>query len=248
MKKTAKDTAEIAKLDIKKAVEKSRYPCIIHFDGKALFEINQGKRLKNERLAVLVNIEGVSHLLGVPALPSPSGENMYIGIMKILEEYDLISKVCGVCFDTTSSNTGSKKGSLTRIAREVEKYLLLLACRHHIIELRMVHFCEAVIKENSVGPENTLFVKFKHMFENPNFKYDENNLTSLDWKTVEGTVLKEAARKTLDYCETYITKKCNMRNDRRELAELTMQYLSPSAHFKLKKTRAVHHARFLDKS
>ena len=47
MKKTAKDTAEIAKLDIKKAVEKSRYPCIIHFDRKTLFEMNQGKRLKN---------------------------------------------------------------------------------------------------------------------------------------------------------------------------------------------------------
>ena len=73
--------------------------------------------------------------------------------MKILEEYDLISKVCGVCFDTTSSNTGSKKGLLIRIAREVDKYLLLLACRHHIIELRMVHFCEA----------NPLFVKFKHV-------------------------------------------------------------------------------------
>ena len=112
----------------------------------------------------------------------------------------------------------------------------------------MVHFCEAVIKENSIGPENPLFVKFKHMFENPKFKYDKNNLTSFDWKTVEGTVLKEAARKTLDYCETYITKKRNMRNDRRELAELTMQYLSPSAHFKLKKTGAVHHARFLGKS
>ena len=97
MKKTAKDTAEIVKLDIKKTVEKSRYPCIIHFDRKTLFEMNQGIRLKNERLAVLVNIEGVSHLLGVPALPSSSGEDMYIGIMKILEEYDLISKLCGVC-------------------------------------------------------------------------------------------------------------------------------------------------------
>ena len=145
MKKTDKDTAEITKLVIKKAVEKSRYHCIIHFDGKSLFEMNQGKRLKNERLAVLVNIKGVSHLLGVPALPSSSGEDMYIGIMKILEEYDLISKVCGVCFDTTLSKTGSKKGSLIRIAREVDKYFLLLACRHHIIEVRMVHFCEAVI-------------------------------------------------------------------------------------------------------
>ena len=82
------------------------------------------------------------------------------------------------------------------------------------------------------------------MFENPKLKYDKNILTSFDWKTVEGAVLKEVARKTLDYCETYITKKRNMRNDRRELAELTMQYSSPSAHFKLKKTGAVHHARF----
>ena len=53
-------------------------------------------------------------------------------------------------------------------------------------------------------PENPLFVKFKHMFENAKFKNDKNNLTSFEWKTVEGTVLKEAARKTLDYCETYI--------------------------------------------
>ena len=60
----------------------------------------------------------------------------------------------------------------------------------------MVHFCEAVIKENSVGSENPLFVKFNYMFENPKFKNDKNNLTSFDWKTVEGTVLKEAARKT----------------------------------------------------
>ena len=109
----------------------------------------------------------------------------------------------------------------------------------------MVRFCEAVIKENSVGPENPLFVKFKHMFENPKFKNDKNNVTSFDWKTVEEAVLKEAARKTLDYSEIYITKKRNMTKYRRELAELIMQYLSPSAHFKLKKTGAVHHARFL---
>ena len=65
IKKTAEETAEFAKLDVKKAVQESPYPCIIHFDGKTLFEMNQGKRLKNERLAVLVNIEGESHLLQV---------------------------------------------------------------------------------------------------------------------------------------------------------------------------------------
>ena len=110
--------------------------------------------------------------------------------MKILEEYDLISKVCGLCFDTTSSNTGSNKGSVIKIAREVDKYLLLLACRHHITELRMVHFYEAVTKEKSIGPDNPLFKMFKQMFEDPEYEYDKLNLESFDWKTMEGTVLQ----------------------------------------------------------
>ena len=33
------------------------------------------------------------------------------------------------------------------------------------------------------------------------------NLECFDWKTVEGTVLKDTARQILDYCEAYVTKK-----------------------------------------
>ena len=32
------------------------------------------------------------------------------------------------------------------------KYLLLIACRHHVCELRMVHFCNS--NKHSTGPDN----------------------------------------------------------------------------------------------
>ena len=88
--------------------------------------------------------------------------------------------------------TGSNKGSHIKTARVVDKYLLLLACRHHITELRMVQFYEAVIKEKFIGPDNPLFKKFKQIFEDPEYEYDKVNLESFDWKIAEGTVLKDA--------------------------------------------------------
>ena len=101
----------LAKLDVKNTIEASPYSFFIHFDGKTLYKINAGKKFKIDRPAVLVNIEGETHLLGVPPLPSSSGEDQYIGVIDLLKEYKLESKVGGLCFDTTASNTGIRKSS-----------------------------------------------------------------------------------------------------------------------------------------
>nr|XP_047139164.1 uncharacterized protein LOC124815070 [Hydra vulgaris] len=63
MKKENKHISTIAKEDVKVAIDASPYPCIIHFDGKTLFELNKRKILKRDRMAVLVNINGDSYLL-----------------------------------------------------------------------------------------------------------------------------------------------------------------------------------------
>ena len=56
----------ISKEDVQQAMNESPYPCIVHFDGKTLTVLNEGKAIKTDRLAILVNIEGETHLLGVP--------------------------------------------------------------------------------------------------------------------------------------------------------------------------------------
>ena len=233
-----------AKYDIKTAVQASKYPPIIHFDGKTLFEMRNGKRFKNERLAVLLNIDGEVFLLGVPVLSSSSGEDQYKGVMNLLKEYGIKGNVGGLCFDTTSSNTGANKGSLFRIAKDLEVYPLFLACRHHVSELKIVHFHNAVTQKKTSGPENPLFKKLKDIFETPEFNQDANDLTKFYWKKARGTVIECAALESLNFCKEYLKRKEVLRDERKELAELVVGYLSPG-HVKIRKPGAMHHARFV---
>ena len=122
MKKEKENMEDIIKEDVKLAVDAS--PCIIRFDGETLFELNKGKMLKRDRMAALVNINGETYLLGVPPLASSTGEGQILGVIDLIKEYQLASKTRGISFDTTSSNTETNKGSVSRIFKEMDKYLL----------------------------------------------------------------------------------------------------------------------------
>ena len=169
------------------------------------------------------------------------------GVIKLVEEYDMKLNMMGLCFDTTSSNTGMTKGSLVRITEDVGHYLLLLACRHHVTELRMVHFWKSITNDTTSGPNNILFKKLKDTFENPSFKPNIDNLASFDWKAIRGTVIESAALDSLNYCKVYLQRKDIIRDDRKELAELVVAYLS-GQNSALRKTGAIHHARFIMKA
>ena len=82
-----------ARNHIKAALKASKYPPIIHFNGKTLFELKKGKRFKNDRLAVLLNIDGEVYLLRVPSLASSSGEDQYKGVMNLLNDYETQGKI-----------------------------------------------------------------------------------------------------------------------------------------------------------
>ncbi|XP_065657999.1 uncharacterized protein LOC136082521 [Hydra vulgaris] len=247
MKNENENMAKISKEDVKAAIDASPYLCIIHFDGKTLFELNKGKMLKRDRMAVLVNINGQTYLLGVPPLASSTGEDQFLGVMNLIKEYQLMSKTRGICFDTTSSNTGTNKGSVSRISQELDKYLLQIACRHHVTELRMLHFWKLVTNEETSGPDNLLFKKLKNIFEEPNFNYNSVLLLRFDWNKVKSSFLEKAAMKSLTFCKAYVSKPGIIRDDRSELAKLVVTYLSPIT-YKVRKTGAIHHARFLGKA
>ena len=96
-----------------------------------------------------------------------------------------------------------------------------------------------------------MFKKLKIVFERPDFNYNQTELIKFEWKAVRETFLEKAVRESLNFCQEYITKgkedKDFIREDRKELAELVVGYLSPSS-ITLRKPGAVHHARFLSKA
>ena len=73
------------------------------------------------------------------------------------------------------------------------------------------------------------------MFKYPNFSYAQSDLCKFDWKEVSVSINEKAAVDSLNFCKAYIVKKGiigeDRSEDRRELAELVITYLSLIYHF-----------------
>nr|XP_047146197.1 uncharacterized protein LOC124819057 [Hydra vulgaris] len=70
--------------------------------------------------------------------------------MQFLYEYGIKLNVGGLYFDTTVTNTGNTKATIHRITYDLGKYILELACRHHVTELRISHFHKHVTHEEKL--------------------------------------------------------------------------------------------------
>jgi hypothetical protein len=75
-------------------------------------------------------------------------------------KWDLNEDIVAMCFDTTSTNSGRKKGAAVLLEKLLGRELLHLACRHHIFEL-MVQKVFTTLFGRSTGPEVQLFQQFK---------------------------------------------------------------------------------------
>ena len=83
-------------------------------------------RDKVDRLPILLT---VCQLLAVPKLVNGTGEAISNSIVEVLNEWNVLERACGICFDTTASNTGKNTGACTLLESKLNKRLLSLACR-----------------------------------------------------------------------------------------------------------------------
>ena len=95
-------------------------------------------------------------LLCVPKLHAGTGEAAATAVFECLEDWGVSDRVIGMCFDTTSANTGDVKGACTLLQQKMERNLFSFACRHHVQEL-LVEKAFASCLGPSSGPEINLF-------------------------------------------------------------------------------------------
>ena len=89
-------------------------PLVAHFDGKLLPE-NDG-RLEElvDRMPIVVSGVNTEKLLAIPRLPTSTGELMGKAVVQTLQDWKGVSDwLAGLCFDTTSSNTGIHNGAIS---------------------------------------------------------------------------------------------------------------------------------------
>lgn len=155
-------------------------PLTIHWDGKILEDITGHKVV--ERLPILVSGQGIDQLLAVPKLNRGTGEAAASAIHETILSWNLGEKIKYMSFDTTAANTGSRNGACILLQQKMEKDLLWLACRHHIMELML----EAVVLfavGPSSGPDILIFKRFKNNWAG--LKQDDFKTVSSDASTLK---------------------------------------------------------------
>lgn len=79
-----------------------------------------------------------------------------------LVDWEAAEKVVGMCFDTTASNTGCKKGASQWLQKKyLKKKLLNFACRHHVLEIILKGVYITCFGETK-GPGVVIFNRFKN--------------------------------------------------------------------------------------
>jgi hypothetical protein len=146
-------------------------------------------------------------------------------------------------FDTTSSNSGNHKGAAVLLEKLLDRRLINLACRHHVLEL-IVGKVFVTLFGCSSGPEVTMFARFKTAWQTMNrtnfAPISEENFHQPLVKTLRDQAIefyKHALENAPVYC---------LRGDYKELLELSLIVLGESLYSKpynFKMPGAMHNAR-----
>jgi hypothetical protein len=109
-------------------------PLVAHFDAKLLPDNDGQSQEFFDRMPIIVSGVNTEKLLAIHKLPMSTGQLMGKTVVETLQDWMGVSDwLAGLCFDTTSSNTGIHSGGITVIQQMFDGRLLFLACRHRIL-------------------------------------------------------------------------------------------------------------------
>ena len=247
-----KESAANIKINFKKLVEDllgGKMVLIGHFDGNSLAQFQDQLKSVEKRLAVFLSCPylDTDQVLGVPITPSNSGKNQMDVLNKVLEEWGIKPSICGLCFDTTSDNTGHKGGAVVLLEEAIGAPVLCLACPHHYYEIEIhVKKVARLYFGDSTYPEEHTYKRLKdnwNVILKKTIKYDQ--LEFFDWKKWRGKFIAKQAESVKSNLLALMTNNTFPREDSRELLNLVLVWLGVKVKgFQFQYPGAMSHARF----
>lgn len=223
---------------------------IVHWDGKLLpdcMNVDNGlKKIKVDRIAIAVSGNGMNKMLGVPKIVKGSGIEMARVVNDELEKWEVAEAVVGMCYDTTSSNTGKCNGACVALETRLNTELIRFPCRHHIHEIILAGVFEDVFGTSN-GPNIQIFINFREMWNTIDRKSSFDELPEYNFNTPQK---KRWRCETIECLQAVIADDSSYipRNDYRELIDLTLIILGvKNPTYVLKTPGAMHHARWMCK-
>ncbi|KAG0726770.1 hypothetical protein GWK47_035883 [Chionoecetes opilio] len=120
--------------------------------------IHRARVMNREKIAMSLSFK--------PEVPLTRQGKLLRKRLEAVRESSLEGNIIGMAFDTTAANTGMVQGACIRIERALEKPLVWLACRHHILEAVLKDVFEACMGPSS-GPNIALFKRLQNQQGRP---------------------------------------------------------------------------------
>lgn len=216
----------------------------MHWDGKILTDI-KGKE-KVHRVAVIITHGNFEQILAVPKVRSGSGMSIAQCVYDLLSDYKLLDKIEGICFDTTSTNTGRLNGAAVLLEQMLDRELLHVPCRHHILEIILRDIFEVKMEISTESPNVQIFESFKKKWS----KINKNEyITGASDKKVKQKISVESINQMKQFCVKKLENK-KLRGDYREFLELVLIFLGgkPNDRIFFREVGPTHHARWMNKA
>ena len=116
---------------------------VVQWDGKILKV--KGNTQSNRVCIYLTGVtaEPNRKLLGAPETKNGTGAAEADVVIDLLKSWN-VKGICGMVFDTTSSNSGAETGACKCLEDWLEYPVMWLACRHHMYELHLKRIVQGV--------------------------------------------------------------------------------------------------------
>ena len=217
---------------------------LLHWDGKIL---SVKGNTKSNRVCVYISGVGddnTKKLLGAPETEAGTGAAEAEVVKSALTQWGMKQEICGMVFDTTSSNSGENIGACKLIEDWLGSPVLWLACRHHVHELHLKRVVQGVTGLTK-DPGVALFRRLKAQWHTLTIDY--NDLSKLNTASLPQWMQEEAVS-VLSWAEAELVKNTWPREDYRELLRLTIVALGGVVPgFVFLQPGPDHHARWMSK-
>jgi hypothetical protein len=227
--------------EIKASFEPS-VPLILHWDGKIMDDLTGPGpgRERVDRLPILVSGQNVIKLLSVPKLHDGTAVTMAHAVVENMDEWGLRNRIQGLCFDTTSSNTGVNGGVCILLETEIGRQLLNLACRHHISEIVLEKVFS--LHDVSKSPNIEVFSHFRDFWP----RIDQASFSTAMDDEITAAVIIPWKYDIMEFAVAQLNE-VQPRDDYRELLELCIIFLGgiPPRGVKFLYPGAIHRARWM---
>ena len=211
---------------------------IVHFDGKLMSDLSGAY---GDRLAIMIsgNTEPCKKGFQISGerIADGTGLSQKNEMIRVLKDWKILDNIVGMVFDTCSANTGMFSGAATLLESEINKPLIWLPCRKHILELLLKAAFFDVFGED-MSPVYSDFQEFYNQWDDIKNNIFEGLTISPQWR--------RKAKKMVDFCNLHLARDKLLRDDYKEIIDLTLVVLgSPPNKFSFKKPGAIHKARWM---